>query len=101
MLAPIAPHIAEELWTEALKKPYSIHKQSWPEVDKEAITEKTVNLVIQVNGKLRDSIEMRVGASDEDVKKKALASEKIKKLLDGKEPKRIIVVKNKLINIVI
>jgi leucyl-tRNA synthetase len=101
MLAPFVPHIAEELWTEALGRPYSIHNQSWPEIDEKALEEDSVNVVIQINGKLRDSIEMLVGASDEEVKEKTLASEKVQKFLDGKEPKKMIIVKNRLINIVI
>jgi leucyl-tRNA synthetase len=101
MLAPLVPHIAEELWTEFLKKPYSIHNQPWPKIDEKALEEESVNMVVQINGKVRDSIEMRVGASDEEIKEKALASEKVQKFLDGKEPKKTIIVKNKLINIVI
>ena len=54
MLAPATPHIAEELWVEVLGKPYSIHNQSWPEVDEAAAKEEEITLIVQVNGKLRD-----------------------------------------------
>jgi leucyl-tRNA synthetase len=101
MLAPFVPHIAEELWTEFLGKQYSIHNQVWPKIDGKALEEDSVNMVVQVNGRLRDSIEMPIGANDEEIKEKALASEKVQKLLDGREPKKAIIVKNRLINIVV
>ena len=101
MLAPFVPHIAEELWTELLEKKYSIHNQPWPKMDEKALEEDLVNIVIQINGKLRDTIEMPIGASDSEIEKRALASEKIQKFLDGKKPKKMIIVKNRLINIVV
>jgi leucyl-tRNA synthetase len=100
LMAPVTPHIAEELWTR-LGKPYSIHTQSWPQVDEKAAQEDEITLVVQVNGKLRDRITVPVGISDADAKAKALASEAVSKLLDGKEPKQVIVVKGKLVNIVL
>jgi leucyl-tRNA synthetase len=101
MIAPLVPHIAEELWTEILGKPYSVHNQPWPKIDNKALEEDSANIVIQINGKLKDLIEMPVGASDKEIEEKALASEKVQKFLDGKKPKKIIVVKNKLINMVV
>jgi leucyl-tRNA synthetase len=56
MLAPVAPHIAEELWTNHLGKPYSIHQQSWPQVDEAAAKEDTIELPVQINGKVRDRV---------------------------------------------
>jgi leucyl-tRNA synthetase len=100
MMAPITPHIAEELWAR-LGKPYSIHQQPWPELDKEATKEDEIELVVQVNGKLRDKITVPVGISDEDAKAKALASETVQKFMGGKEPRKVIVVEGRLVNIVI
>ena len=101
MLAPVAPHIAEELWTEHLGKPYSIHQQAWPEVDEEATKEDSIELPVQVNGKVRDRITIPADSSDEDIRSAALASEIIQKYLDGKEPKKIIVANGRLVSIVV
>ncbi len=100
MLAPIAPHIAEELWAE-LGKPYSVHTQSWPEADEEAAKDDVITLIVQINGKLRDRIEVPAGISKEDAKAKALASDKVAKYLEGKEPRKVIVVPGRLVNIVL
>ena len=83
MLAPVTPHLAEELWMK-LGKPYSIHQQSWPKVDLAAAAEEEITLVVQVNGKLRDRITVSVNITDDEAKKKALESEPVQKLLDGK-----------------
>jgi leucyl-tRNA synthetase len=99
MLAPVSPHISEELWT-VLGKPYSIHTQPWPVVDEEAAAEELVTLVVQVNGKLRDRITVPVGMSEADAKTTALASEAVQKYLEGKPPRKVIVVPGKLVNIV-
>lgn len=99
MLAPVAPHTAEELWM-LIGKPYSIHNQEWPKVDEEAAAEDLVTLVVQVNGKLRDRISMPVGMGEEEAKTLALASENVQRHLEGKTPRKIIVVPDKLINIV-
>jgi leucyl-tRNA synthetase len=100
MLAPVAPHMAEELW-ERLGKPYSIHTQSWPLVDEDAATEEQITLVVQVNGKVRDRILVPAGVSEDEAKASALSSQVIRKLLDGKQPRKVIVVPGKLVNIVI
>jgi leucyl-tRNA synthetase len=100
MMAPVTPHIAEELW-ERLGKPYSVHTQPWPEVDEEATKEEEVTLVVQVNGKLRDRIQVPVGISDKEAKEKALASPTVQKFMGGKKPKKVIVIEGKLVNIVI
>ena len=101
MLAPVAPHIAEELWTEQLGKPYSIHQQKWPEVDESAAKEDTIELPVQINGKVRDRITVAAGASEEEIKTAALASDAVKKYLEGKEPKKIIVANKRLVSLVI
>jgi leucyl-tRNA synthetase len=100
MMAPVTPHIAEELWA-YLGKPYSIHQQPWPEVDSEAAAEEQVTLVIQVNGKVRDRVSVPVNINEEDARAAALESEAVKRLLDGKSPRKVIVVPGKLVNIVL
>ena len=100
MMAPIAPHMAEELWAN-LGKPYSIHHQPWPEVDAEAAREEEISLIVQVNGKLRDKITVPVEIDDEEAERIALASETVQRFLEGKAPRKVIVVKGKLVNIVV
>jgi leucyl-tRNA synthetase len=84
-----------------LGKPYSIHTQSWPEVDEAAAAEEQVILVVQVNGKLRDRISVPVGIGQEEARSAAMASEAVQRILDGKSPRQVIVVPGKLVNIVI
>jgi len=100
MLAPVAPHIAEELW-ERIGNSYSIHLQDWPTVDQEAIKEETIMLIVQVNGKLRDKIILPVDISETDAKKIALSANGVEKYLLDTEPKKVIYVPGKLVNIVI
>jgi leucyl-tRNA synthetase len=107
LLAPFAPHICEELWqihfVKSLKsKVYSsIHFQPWPKYDPKLIKEEMITLVIQVNGKVRDKIEVEATISEEKAKELALSREKIKKWIGGKEIKKVIFVPGKLINIVL
>ena len=101
MLAPVAPHIAEELWTNQLGKPYSVHQQHWPQVDEAAAKEDTIELPVQINGKVRDRIIVSADASEEEIKSAALASEAVKKYLEGKEPKKVIVANKRLVSLVI
>ncbi|MFA6551043.1 MAG: alpha/beta fold hydrolase [Patescibacteria group bacterium] len=100
ILAPFAPHIAEELFT-GLGHKKSIFEEKWPTYDKNLIKDETIQLAIQINGKLRDTMEVAADITDAEIKEKALASEKIKKWTEGKEIVKIIVVKNKLISLVI
>ncbi len=100
LLAPISPHITEELW-EQRGRPYSIHQQPWPQWDEEAVKEDTIELVIQVNGKVRDKLEVPVGTDDDTLKQLALASDKAQSWLDGKEPRKVIAVRGRLVNIVV
>ncbi|MCP4140516.1 MAG: leucine--tRNA ligase [Chloroflexi bacterium] len=99
MLAPVAPHIAEELW-ERMGKEYSIHTQDWPQVDESAIVVDEVEIGVQVNGKVRDRIVVSASADEATVKAVALASENVQKYLEGKEPRKVIVIKGRLVNIV-
>jgi leucyl-tRNA synthetase len=100
MLAPVCPHIAEELWAN-LDKPYSIHTQPWPKVDEAATAEDVITIPVQVNGKLRDRLVFPADASEAEIKAAALASGSVRKHLDGKEPKKVIVVGKKLVSIVV
>jgi leucyl-tRNA synthetase len=99
MLAPFAPHITEELWAR-LGKPYSIHQQSWPQWDAEIAKEETIEIVVQINGKVRDRLTVEAGADDKTLKSLALASERVAEFLGGKEPRKVIVVRGRLVNIV-
>ncbi|MBI3173264.1 MAG: leucine--tRNA ligase [Chloroflexi bacterium] len=101
MLAPIAPHIAEELWTGQLGKTYSVHQQSWPQVDEAAAKDDSIEIPVQVNGKLRDKIVVPAEASEDQIKAAALASDNVQKYLEGKEPRKVIVANRKLVNIVV
>ncbi|MCJ7693999.1 MAG: leucine--tRNA ligase [Anaerolineaceae bacterium] len=100
MLAPVCPHITEELW-ERLGKPYSIHQQSWPKVDKEAAKDDEITLIVQVNGKLRDRLIVSPHISEADAKTAVLASPNIQSILNGQEPRKIIYVPGRLVNIVV
>ncbi|GAB4565016.1 MAG: leucine--tRNA ligase [Anaerolineales bacterium] len=101
MMAPVAPHIAEELWTEHLEKPYSIHQQLWPQVDETAAKDDVIEIPVQINGKVRDRITVAVDASEEEIKSAVMASEAVQKQLEGREPKKVIVVKGKLVSLVV
>ena len=100
MMAPVTPHIAEELWMRR-GKPYSIHLQAWPSVDEAATVEDVITLVVQVNGKVRDRITVPVTISQDEIRSIALESETIQKFMEGKSPKKVILVPGKLVNIVI
>jgi leucyl-tRNA synthetase len=99
MMAPIAPHISEELW-ERTGGAYSIHLQAWPEADAELAREDEVTLVVQVNGKVRDRIQVPVEITEERAKELALGSEQVRRHLEGKQPRRVIYVPGKLVNVV-
>jgi len=100
ILAPFAPHIAEELW-ERLGHTESLTYEPWPEYDKELIKEKEIELAVQVNGKIKDRIVVAADTDEEQIKQKALTCEKVIAAMAGKEPKKIIVIKSRLVNIVI
>ena len=100
MLAPLCPHIAEELW-ERLGQPYSVHEQAWPEFDPSLTAMETVELVVQVNGKVRDRVEAAPDASEDEVRALAERSERVAELTAGKELRRVIYVPGRLINLVV
>jgi leucyl-tRNA synthetase len=86
LLAPFSPHLAEELW-ERLENDYSVHQQPWPEADPEALHEELVTIVVQVNGKVRDRIQLPAGAGEERAMKAALSSENVQKHLNWGKPR--------------
>jgi leucyl-tRNA synthetase len=99
LLSPFVPHFSEELW-EALGNQESILKTRWPDYDPAAALEDEILIVIQVNGRLRDRMTIPASFGEEEVKAWALKSERIRKLVEGKEIKRVILVPRKLVNVV-
>ena len=100
LAAPVAPHITEELWAR-LGKPYSIHQQAWPQWSAELAAEDVITIVVQVNGKVRDRVQMPADASEDAIKAAALATDGAQKNLDGRPPKKVIYVPGRLVNIVV
>jgi leucyl-tRNA synthetase len=100
MLAPIAPHITEELWQKLKPGRGSIHQQAWPEYDENLVAEDLVTLVVQVNGKVRDRLEMPAGTDKEEAERLALAAPKVQTYLEGKQIRKVVVVPERLVNIV-
>ncbi len=100
MLAPIAPHICEELWRE-LGNSDSIFKSRWPQYNEAYLANENITIAVQVNGKLRDTFEIKNDVSEEEIKEAALTRELVKKWTADQTIKKIIVVKNKLVNIVV
>jgi len=98
VLSPIVPHIADALWNE-LRPGSDLIDQPWPKVDPAALVQDEIELVIQVNGKLRGSIKVSKDASKEAIEAAALADENVQKFVTG-TPKKIIVVPGRLVNIV-
>jgi leucyl-tRNA synthetase len=99
LLAPIAPHISEELWARRGNE-YSIHQQPWPAYDAALAASETIELPVQVNGKLRDRVVVTADTPAMEIERMALESERVQAYLDGRPPRRVIQVPGKLINIV-
>ena len=100
ILSPYAPHLGEELW-EKLGNKKSIAYEAWPTYNEEFLKDDTKEIVVMVNGKLRDKFEAAPGSDDETLKTMAFDREGVKKHTDGKEVVKVIVVKDKLVNIVV
>ena len=100
LLAPIAPHMAEELW-ERLGRGYSVHQQTWPKFDASAVVAETITIPVQVNGKLRDRITVPADADEAAIKDAALASEVVQKFLDGKPLRQVIYAKGRMLNLLV
>jgi leucyl-tRNA synthetase len=105
MLAPAAPHITDELWSRLAaargETASSIHTTAWPAVDEAAATENEREVPVQVNGKLRDKVQVAVGISEADLERLVLARPKVVAALDGKTPLKVIHAGGKLVNIVV
>ena len=100
LIAPFAPHIADELW-EIIGNTTFTFEEEWPTFEEELTKEHKMNLVVQINGKIRETIPAKIGLTKEEYEKLAFDSEKIKKAVEGKEVVKVIVVPNKLVNIVV
>jgi leucyl-tRNA synthetase len=99
-LAPFAPHLGEELWHRLGGEP-SVFAAGWPEADPTALRRETVEIPVQVNGRLRSRVYLPPEASREEMQTAALSDEKIRELLDGQEPRRVVVVPGRLVNVVL
>ena len=100
LFSPFASHISEELWNKLGHK-NSIMSEKWPQADPKFLREETILLIIQINGRLRDKIEVPADISEDEAKKLTISRENVKKWTQGKEIKKIIFVPNKLINVVV
>ncbi len=100
LLAPVAPHMAEEIWAR-LGRPYSVHQQPFPVADPQAAKEDLITVVVQVNGKVRDRITVEAGADEETVKATALQSDGARKFVGEKQPRQVIYVAGRLVNVVV
>ena len=98
-MAPMVPHICAELWE--MRRGGNIHTESWPTADEAMLVLETVTMVVQVNGKVRDRIEVAADLADADAEALALASERVQAYLDGGEPRRVIARPPKLVNVVV
>jgi len=99
MFAPVAPHMSEEIW-EINGKSFSIHTQAWPAVDEEAARDEEITLVVQVNGKVRDRLVVAASISEAEAKSLAVSCTGALKALEGRQPRQVIYVKGRLVNIV-
>lgn len=101
MFSAFAPHLGEELWQYLTDSKESIAYEPWPTYDENALKEENVTIVVQVNGKVRGKFETKQGSDDESLKEQALDLDSVKRHIEGKEIKKIIVVKGKVVNIVV
>ncbi|MFZ0391474.1 MAG: class I tRNA ligase family protein, partial [Calditrichia bacterium] len=100
LIAPFAPHLAEELW-QRTKHEFSIFQQSWPEYREEALQEETVNYGILINGKVRSQLQVPRNMEKQEIEKRALSEGRIPELLKDKRILKIIVIPEKIVNIVV
>jgi leucyl-tRNA synthetase len=100
LLAPLTPHLAEELW-HRLGAPGSVHQQAWPAHNTEALQADVVEVVVQINGKVRDKFTVASGLTRAELEAEARHRERIQPYLDGKTIVKVIVVPDKLVNLVI
>ncbi|MCD6539140.1 MAG: leucine--tRNA ligase [Candidatus Omnitrophica bacterium] len=100
LLAPFSPHIAEEAWR-ILGGKDSIFKEKWPEYEEKYLTEEELELAVIIKGKVRERVKVAADISEEELKNKVLSLEKVKYFLKGESPKKVIYIKNRLVNIVV
>ncbi len=96
---PMMPHLAEECWT-ALGHKTLVSAEAWPEIEPELLVENTVTLPVQVNGKKRAEVTVRRDATNAEIEAAVLALDEVKRVLDGKSPKKVIVVPQRIVNVV-
>ncbi len=101
LLAPFAPHMTEEIWKGVLNNKTSIHSEIWPKYDVEMLKEKTFELIVQINGKVRDKFEVTKNISQKEAESLTFSREKVKNILGPSQPKKVIFVPNRLINLVV
>ncbi|MGD8373565.1 MAG: leucine--tRNA ligase [Candidatus Woesebacteria bacterium] len=99
MIAPFAPHIAEEIWHQ-IGNENTVHLSGWPVADQKYLVDDVISIVVQINGKLRSTVDVPADSSEQAVKEAALSDKRINELLVGSEPKRVIYVAGRLVNIV-
>jgi leucyl-tRNA synthetase len=100
LLGPYAPHLAEELWSR-LSHQETLAYEAWPAVDPAYLVQDLITVVVQVNGKVRDQLEVSADASEEEVKEAALASAKVQQWTEGKQVVKTIYVPGKLVSVVV
>jgi leucyl-tRNA synthetase len=100
MLAPMAPFAAEELWREVLGHPESVHRSSWPTYDEQLARQERVTLIVQVDGRVRDRLEVDADADDARCRSLAEGSEKVLRAIDGREVRQVVVRAPRLVNFV-
>lgn len=100
LIAPLVPHIADELWA-VIGGKESVHLSDWPQYNEDLLLSDVIEIVVQVNGKVRDKLMLPADLPNNEIEKRALESEKVLKHINGNEPKKVIVIPNKLINIVV
>ncbi len=101
MFSIFAPHMGEEIWQEVLGNTESVHQAEWPQYDESLMQDDTLTLPVQVNGKVRAQLNISVDANEEEVREQVLALPEIQKWIDGKDIKKFIFVKGKIVNVVI
>ena len=100
ILSPFAPHVTDELWS-TLGEKKSINFSIWPKADENLIKDEEIKIAVQINGKVRTEIMIKIDDNEEEIKKQVNSNEVVVKYVDGKSIKKIIYVKNKVINIVV
>src|SRR5581483_2074830 len=101
LLAPLAPHVTAEIWERRHTGEPSVHLQMWPAFDPELVRQDTVTMVVQVNGKLRDKVEVDAGIGEAEAEALALALPKVAAALGGQAPTRVVARPPRLVNVVL